>query len=45
MNMLSSFIPQKILGILLGFEDIEVNMMNKNRYKRKEIYPKASETG
>lgn len=31
MNMLSSFIPQRILGILLDFEDIEVNMMNKNR--------------
>ena len=29
--MLSSSIPQKILGILLGFEDIEINMMNKNR--------------
>lgn len=44
MNVLSSFISPKVLGILLGFRDIEINMMNKNRLKKKRNIAIASET-
>jgi len=37
MNVLSSFISPKVLGILLGFGDIEINMMKKMDTKRNEI--------